>query len=64
MPYNVLDKLLGGAHLMLPGIYTSSLPEYWDVGDVSYYDYLYSNPPCGPLEVSFWELHEPFCIYF
>ncbi|XP_063679257.1 eukaryotic translation initiation factor 2D-like isoform X1 [Bolinopsis microptera] len=34
MPYNVLDKLLGGAHLMLPGIYTSSLPEYWDVGDI------------------------------
>lgn len=34
MPYMVLDKLLGGADLMLPGIHTESLPDYWDTGDV------------------------------
>lgn len=35
MPYIVLDKLLGGANLMLPGIFESSFPAHWDIGDVS-----------------------------
>lgn len=34
MPYIVLDKLLGGANLMLPGIHPESLPDYWETGDV------------------------------
>ena len=35
MPYVVLDKLLGGADLMLPGIYQESYPADWGTGDVS-----------------------------
>lgn len=34
MPYVVLDKLLHGAHLMLPGIFPESLPNTWSNGDV------------------------------
>lgn len=50
MPYVVLDKLLGGADLMLPGIYTNSFPTYWDSGDVS----LFYLPFANVVTVSVW----------